>query len=199
MSTITSVFKSSAKLQSAIGFGIIILGIIAMYSPFIAGVVVSELLAITIAASSLAICAYAFKASSTKRKIFQFIAGIIGIVAAVSCYLTPMLGLVSLTLIAISYFIIDGVFMLYGAYEQRGQKGNGWVVVSGLSSLLLAGVLIAEWPLSGMYAVGMLVGAKLIVTGWTMTMLGMVEYRINENIETLDEELESSTNSVTPA
>lgn len=199
MSNFTSFFKSSAKIQSAVGFSVILLGIIAMCSPFIAGMVVSEFIAITIGASSLAICAYAFKAPSTKRKIFQFLAGIVGLVAAVACYLTPMLSMITLTFISISYFIIDGAIMLYGAYEQRKQSGAGWVLVNGISSLLLAIFLIADWPLSGLYAVGMLVGAKLVMTGWTLAMLGMVEYNVSEKIENVELESNSQTTTGVPA
>ncbi|RKF12746.1 hypothetical protein DBZ36_20440 [Alginatibacterium sediminis] len=183
MKDLTTIFKTSATFQSAIGFAVIIMGCIAMYSPFISGVVFSELLAITIAASSIATAGFAFKADTMKQGLFQFFSGVVGLLAAVYFYRTPALSLSLLTLTAIVYFIVDGLFMCYSAYEQRKQRGAGWILLGAISSLVLAAFLVMDWPVSGLYAIGTFVGIKLIVGGWTLAMVGFAGYQFSDDME----------------
>ena len=48
------------------------------------------------------------------------------------------------------------------------------MIVSGVASVVLAVLLWRQWPASGAYAVGMLVGIRLIFSGWSIAMLGML-------------------------
>lgn len=47
-------------------------------------------------------------------------------------------------------------------------------MVSGIASLVLGILLWNQWPDSGAYAVGLLVGIRLIFAGWSIAMLGMM-------------------------
>lgn len=186
MSILTNVFKSSAKVQTAMGFGLTILGIITMFFPFISSMLLTQLLAITVAGGAIATMIYAFKMNATKQKVLHFISGIIALVAAVFIYQTPILSMYSITAVAICYLIVDGLFTLYSGVQQRKQKGAGWIFFNALCSLLLAWLLIADWPVSGLYAVSMFVGVKLIVNGWSYVMLGFAQHGITEAVEEVE-------------
>lgn len=183
MNTITDYFKSSAKIQSAAGFSMILLGMITIFYPFLSSAVFTGLLALSIAGGGAAAIVYAFYAPDRKSKILQFLMGLLAIVAAFFVYLTPILSMYSITAIAILYLFADGIFGLFSAYKQRKVKGSGWLVFSAICSLLLAVMLVMDWPVSGLYAVGMFVGVKLIVSGWTLTIVGFTQHRFTNKAE----------------
>ena len=84
----------------------------------------------------------------------------------------PMLGLASLTMVLAIYFLVDGVFEIIAAFKIRGERGWFWLILGGIVSLVLAYFIWREWPVSGTWAVGILVGIRLIFAGWSMIALG---------------------------
>lgn len=183
MNTLADYFKSSAKVQSATGFSMIFLGMITIFFPFVSSTLFTGLLALSIAGGGVATMIYAFYAQGRKSKILQFLLGLLALVAAFFVYMTPILSMYSLTAIAILYLFADGIFGLFSAYKQRKVKGSGWLVFSAICSLLLAVMLTMDWPVSGLYAVGMFVGVKLIVSGWTLTILGFTQHKLTNKAE----------------
>ena len=63
-------------------------------------------------------------------------------------------------------------------FELRGTEGAGWMLVNGLITLLLGGLIWFHWPSSSTWAIGTLVGVTLLVTGWTRLMLGLGARRL---------------------
>ena len=51
-------------------------------------------------------------------------------------------------------------------------EGKGWVIFNGIVTLLLGVMIWRGFPLSGVWAVGILVGIRLIFSGLTMLALG---------------------------
>jgi uncharacterized membrane protein HdeD (DUF308 family) len=86
----------------------------------------------------------------------------------------PIVGLASLTLILIVYFLVEGIFEIMAALQLRPLQGWGWMLCSGIFSVILAGFFWSEWPLSGAWAIGVLVGIQLIFAGWSMISLGRI-------------------------
>ena len=117
---------------------------------------------------------YAFKAGTFGKGLLQFLFGGITILAGVLMLVRPMLGLFTMTAVLIAWFIVDGVFAIIAGIRGKGQPGSGWIIVSGVASLILGILLWRQWPASGAFAVGLLVGIRLIFTGWSIAMLGMM-------------------------
>ena len=46
------------------------------------------------------------------------------------------------------------------------------MLLSGIAALVLGFLIAREWPLSGAWAIGVLVGVRLLFTGWSMVALG---------------------------
>ena len=86
----------------------------------------------------------------------------------------PAQGLEALTTLVIAYFVVDGIFTIVAGFKLKPIPGWGWILTSGISSLVLGGLLWSQWPMSGIYAIGMLIGVRLIFAGWSYVMLGAV-------------------------
>jgi uncharacterized membrane protein HdeD (DUF308 family) len=84
----------------------------------------------------------------------------------------PLFGLASLTLVLAAYFLVDGIFEIIAAFQIKPKKGWGWVLFSGIAAFLLGYLIWSQWPLSGGWAIGVLVGVNLLLSGWSMIAFG---------------------------
>ena len=70
--------------------------------------------------------------------------------------------------------VIAGAFLVAGAFMARGQQNAGLVGLSGVCGLLIGILVLAKFPSSADWAIGLLVGIDLIFAGWTLTSVAMV-------------------------
>ena len=80
----------------------------------------------------------------------------------------------TLTVILIAYFLAMGLSEIVAAFQSRPAQGWGFLLVSGSVSVVLAVLIWNQWPLSGAWAIGVLVGIQLISSGMTMIAIGSV-------------------------
>jgi len=78
-----------------------------------------------------------------------------------------------LTLLLVVFFVVEGTGKMVSAFSYRPSSGWVWMFVSGVLSLLLALIIWNQWPVSGMWAVGVLVGVDLLSTGASMVVLAL--------------------------
>jgi uncharacterized membrane protein HdeD (DUF308 family) len=92
----------------------------------------------------------------------------------------------------LAYFLVDGIFAIIAGVRGKGAPGWGWMIVSGIASIVLAVILWRQWPVSGTYAIGLLVGIRLIFTGWSIAMLGMLG---DATVDVVEDAVEEAANS----
>jgi uncharacterized membrane protein HdeD (DUF308 family) len=93
-------------------------------------------------------------------------------VAGVILTARPGFGLATLTLALGAYLVVDGVSSGVLAFHVRPEKGWGWMFISAALGVILGFMLLKEWPLSGLWAVGTLVGINLIFSGFSIIAVG---------------------------
>jgi uncharacterized membrane protein HdeD (DUF308 family) len=64
----------------------------------------------------------------------------------------------------------------------RGQQNAGWVGLSGVAGLLVGILVLAKFPSSADWAIGLLVGIDLIFAGWTLTSVALVGRDLSRTI-----------------
>ena len=79
----------------------------------------------------------------------------------------PLEGAITLTMVLTAYFLVHGVGTLVFAFSVKGETGR-WVllILSGLVDLLLAGLVLAEWPSTDLWVLGLFVGVNMLLTGF---------------------------------
>jgi uncharacterized membrane protein HdeD (DUF308 family) len=82
----------------------------------------------------------------------------------------PLAGAASLTLLLASFFVVGGVFRAIGAGMMKFPRW-GWSVFSGLVSLVLGVMLLAQLPVSSIWFIGFAIGVDLIVDGASLIAL----------------------------
>jgi uncharacterized membrane protein HdeD (DUF308 family) len=174
MGIISDSLRDSSRIGTGWGFAIMILGVLAIMTPFVSGVAVTMLLAVVVTAAGLTITMYCFKAGSFGKGLLQFLFGGITILCGVSMFFTPVESMMTLTMVLLAYFFVDGIFTIFAGFSARPASGWGWIVISGIASIVLAILLYSEWPVTGAVAIGLLLGIRLIFTGFSIAMLGAV-------------------------
>ena len=89
----------------------------------------------------------------------------------------PLAGISYLTFVLAGYLIITGGFDLLHSFELRFVSAWPLVSLSGLISVLFGVLIWQQWPLSGSWAIGVAVGASLIVSGLSLSGTGIIEIR----------------------
>ena len=77
------------------------------------------------------------------------------------------------------YLIFPGIFEVMMAFQIRPVKGWGGVVFSGILSMLLGFMIWKQFPLSGAWAIGILMGICLFFNGLSLVMLGLAVRKKN--------------------
>jgi uncharacterized membrane protein HdeD (DUF308 family) len=87
----------------------------------------------------------------------------------------PVEGVVSLTLVLIAFFIVEGVFQIAAAIRDRQALPDswGWLLMSGIADLVLAAIMISGWPLTAIWALGLIVGINLLTSGLAIVMVAV--------------------------
>ncbi len=97
----------------------------------------------------------------------------------------PVAGALSLTILLTAFFIAEGVFQIATSGAYRDVMGGlwGWMLVSGISDLALAAIIILGWPITAVWALGLLVGVNLITSGWAIVMAALAGRSVAEALE----------------
>ena len=92
----------------------------------------------------------------------------------------PVEGAISLTLVLIAFFIVEGIFQIAASvgYREAFPDSWGWMLASGIADLALAAVIIAGWPGTASWALGLIVGVNLISSGIAITMVAVMARRV---------------------
>jgi len=104
---------------------------------------------------------------------WSLLSAVVSIAAGIVLIRWPISGSVSLTLVLIAFFLVEGIVTLMYAFEHRTQLSGrwGWMLASGIVDLILAGIIFAGLPETATWALGLLVGVNLLFGG--IAMIGM--------------------------
>ena len=151
-------------------FGIIaiILGILAMAMPVIAGLSIALMLGLLVLVAGTIRLVWAFQAGSVGEGILKFLLAGLTLVCGVLLVVNPIFASGFLTILLSLYFIVDGVSEIAVGIGSR----RGWFTFAGIVSILLGVLLWMQFPLSGAWALGILLGIKLLFIGLIMLMGG---------------------------
>jgi uncharacterized membrane protein HdeD (DUF308 family) len=90
----------------------------------------------------------------------------------------PLAGAVSLTLILASFFVVTGIFRAIAAGAMKFPRW-GWACFSGIVSVVLGVVLLAQMPVSSIWFIGFAIGIDLIFDGASLIGFGTAIHQVS--------------------
>ena len=106
------------------------------------------------------------KCRGWKSVAWNLLIALLYIGAGVVMVMDPRQVGVSLTLIIAWILIAVGILRAIMAFQVKPAAGWYWPLISGLVSVLLGGMIMAEWPQSGLWIIGLFIAIELIFHGW---------------------------------
>jgi uncharacterized membrane protein HdeD (DUF308 family) len=164
--------KKNARLAVIIGIIMLICGFLAIGSPLAAGLSVTIFVGAMLIVGGISQCFLAFQAGAFGKGLLIFVVGALTAVAGFYLFNQPLAGLASITIFLAVYFVVTGIFELVSAFQIRPAEGWGLMLFNGIVTLVLGIMIWRQFPLSGAWAVGVLFGIKLVLSGWSLIFIG---------------------------
>ena len=166
------VTRDSWKWYLALGIVLVVTGGFAMVFPLGAAYGIEVFVGILLLISGSAFLINAV-ASHKQGFVWQIVLALIYIAVGIMLLVYPLSGVVTLTLVLGICFLVSGTFKSLVALSSRKSQGWGMLLVSGLLGIILGILILASWPSSSAWVIGLLVGIDLLFAGMTMIMLAL--------------------------
>lgn len=153
------------------GILFIILGILAIALPGIMTLGIELLIGWLFIIGGAAQAYRSFTTRDTPSFAFSLISALLSIVIGIMLLMYPLTGVITLTILLIAYFLADGVIRIILGFKMKPILGWGWLVLSGVISLILAALLWAGWPGTVAWGIGLIVGINMLFFGSSLLTL----------------------------
>jgi uncharacterized membrane protein HdeD (DUF308 family) len=163
--------RSAIEHLHWLGIVLIALGVGAVLAPVVAGSALVIVIGFILLFAGTVPIVRELKAESSKERTIGLTLGIITALAGIAVIGHPLFGLAFLTLLLVGYFVAEGVWKIVVSFRYKPATGWKWLLASGVLSLILGLMIWNQWPVSGMWAVGLLVGVNLLGTGLSLVTL----------------------------
>jgi len=158
----------------ALGISSIVLGTLGFYMTFALTLTSVLFFGILLLVGGLFQLAQAFTCKGWKAVLWHVLIGLLYVAAGIDIIYNPVRASEILTLILAGILIAVGVSRIIMAIQIRGAvDGWYWSLLSGLVSILLGGMIIAQWPASGLWVIGLFVAIELLFNGWSTIFVAL--------------------------
>ena len=158
----------------ALGVVFLIAGFIALGSAVAATASAVMIVGIMMIMGGVAEIVAAFSVKGWGKFIVWMLLGALYVGAGIIAITNPFAAATILTLMLGATLVAGGVLRIFLAFNMKSAgKPWGWVVVSGLVTLLLGAMIIAQWPASSFFVLGIFLGIDLIFIGSGWVTMGL--------------------------
>lgn len=151
----------------AIGCVLVLLGIIGLGMEIALTIVSMYFFAAIMMISGLSHFADAFKNKRWEGAVWQIFIAILYLISTCIILYDPLLASTVITALLAWTLIIIGAVRIAMSFTLRGSKGWGWIFFAGITSLILGILILAHWPMTGLWVIGMFIAIDMLVSGWT--------------------------------
>lgn len=106
---------------------------------------------------------------------WSLISAALGVIVGGWLLARPVSGAVSLTILLVAFFIIEGVVTIMFALDHKRELSGrwGWMLVSGLVDFVLGAMILAGLPSTAIWAIGLLVGINMVFGGTALIAMAL--------------------------
>jgi len=161
----------------ALGIGLMLLGIAAIIRSVKATVISMSFFGWLLLIAAGIETAQAFLVGKWAGFFLHLLAAVLFGVTGVLFVRKPVISAEAATLFMAMFFLIAGLFQLVSSLAIH-LPGWGWYTLDGTITFVLGILLLAEWPVSGLWAIGLFVGLDLVFYGWAWIALALHLHRM---------------------
>jgi uncharacterized membrane protein HdeD (DUF308 family) len=165
-------------LVTGVGVLFVIFGLIALGSVVTATVASVWMVGLMMLLSGGVEVAHGFAVRSWGRSTLWILLGLLYGLAGVFAIMNPIPTAGVLTLLLGAGLVASGIVRIVLAFQMKGGTPWGWVAISGAITALLGAAILAQWPLSSLWVLGMFLGIDLVFAGLGWIMMGFALRRL---------------------
>lgn len=168
---IATAVREHWKILLAQGAVMIVLGLIAVLLPNVATLAIEVLIGALFLAGGLVRIFTLSRCRTAPGFWWSAALAALSVLLGVVLLAKPAQGTLTLTMVLLTFFIVEGVFTIIIAFTVHRPIGNwGWTLLSGVVDLVLAYLIWRGWPGSAAWAIGLLVGINMVFLGLSLVM-----------------------------
>jgi uncharacterized membrane protein HdeD (DUF308 family) len=106
---------------------------------------------------------------------WSLISAVLGVAVGALLLTRPISGALSLTIVLVVFFVIEGVASIMFALDHKRELSGqwGWMLVSGIVDLVLATLVFGGLPSTAAWAIGLLVGINMVFGGAALIAMAL--------------------------
>jgi len=157
------------------GVVLVVLGATAIVIPALATIAMTIIVGWLLLVSGVVGLFTTFSMRAAPGFWWSLLSAVLGIVVGVLLLAAPLSGALSLTLLLVAFFIIEGAVSIMFAFDHKRELSGqwGWMLVSGIVDLALAALVFAGLPSSAAWAIGLLVGINMVFGGSALIAMAL--------------------------
>jgi uncharacterized membrane protein HdeD (DUF308 family) len=174
------------KWLLALGILFIILGTIGLGLTFLLTIVKVLFLGVLLLIGGAAQLIEAFKHKGWKSLLWNILIALFYLGAGVLVIYDPVGVSIALTLVLAFALIAIGIFRIIMALQFKLAQVRWMTLLSGIASIVLGALILAQWPVSGLWVIGLFVAIELIIHGWSYVFIALAARQAQDHIEKPD-------------
>lgn len=161
----------------ALGIVFVLAGVAAITFPLLSTIATKIVLGWIFLAGGVLMILHAFSASGWRGFLLGLLIGILYVVAGGWLAFFPFTGIITLTILLAALFLAEGVLEAIMAFRVRPHEGWVWLLLSGLVAVAVGVMIAMGLPSSATWAIGLLTGINLLMTGASFIALALAGRR----------------------
>lgn len=155
-----------------LGAALVVLGVIALGSSILMTLATMVFIGWLMFIGGVLTMFHAFGCKGWGGFFIDLLAGVLYVVVGFMIVANPGATAVALTLLIAMFLIFGGLFRIVVAVTM-GIQHWFWLLVNGVISMVLGLAIWHQWPLSGLWVIGLFIGIDMVFNGWALVMLGL--------------------------
>ena len=122
-----------------------------------------------------------FKCTGWKGIVWHVLIGLLYVAAGIALISDPIVGSMIITILLGGVLLAVGLMRIIMGFQLKGHGGAwGWVLLSGVITLLLGFMILSRWPASGLFVIGLFIAIEMIMNGWTYIMMALAAKAVRD-------------------
>ena len=150
---------------------LILIGILALALPVATSFGIARVLSWLLFFDGIIQFFYAFQSEGVGRILWKVLVALLYVGGGIYLLMNPLVGMAGLTLMLALVFCAEGIMDVLTYLVGSKSNGADWLLLHGIVTLLLGVMIWRRWPLSSLWAVGVLAGVSILLSGVTRLLL----------------------------
>ncbi len=164
--------KAHSERFLTLGILMTILGVLGISYSAVVTLASVVFIGFLLVASGVGHLIHTFWARQWKGIFVSLLLGILSIILGAICLVKPVQSAASITLIIGAFCLTVGIFRMVSTAFLHFERW-GWVFTNGLITFILGLLILSQWPISGLWLIGLFVGIEVFLSGISLILLSV--------------------------